>query len=342
MHDYSGSDSWPPNLSLIDDSDSPTAVNFNPGHEGNADRTVWLRNRLRNVTMAEYTSSTGSVSVVVAAGVTWWDCEGWGAGGGGGGGRTLTGTGAGIIVPGGGGGGGALRARKLVAVTPGETLTVTIGAGGSAANQDADGGDGASTTIKRAGVTIAEWKGAQGGAGAQVGGTTALVSWSFGGAPVAGMRMVAATRYGSALAASFVNLYGSFFHDDTPSHGGSGVGGLNNYLQAGNANSDYAGGASGAYGVDNTNSGGGPGGGGGAGPGGPGGGGGNGGDAAASGAGDVGGSGGGGAVSAFNTGAGGGGGGGAGGGTSGSPRGGFSGPGDSGFLRVVSVEVGTL
>lgn len=68
------------------------------------------------------------------------------SGGGGGGGR---GGDSGLGVgPGGGGGGGSAGNDKMaiVSVTPGETLTITIGAGG-AGGTTGDGGNGGSTTV---------------------------------------------------------------------------------------------------------------------------------------------------------------------------------------------------
>ncbi len=45
MHPYSGADVFPGNVSLIDDSDTPLASNFDAAPSGLADRTTWLKNR---------------------------------------------------------------------------------------------------------------------------------------------------------------------------------------------------------------------------------------------------------------------------------------------------------
>lgn len=79
MHDYAGTANFPAAISLIDDSDSPNAGNFNPGHEGNRDALVYLktstdfRGKYRFIDTSDasfalgtidYTSTTYSTSTV--------------------------------------------------------------------------------------------------------------------------------------------------------------------------------------------------------------------------------------------------------------------------------------
>lgn len=88
--------------------------------------------------------TTASGSFVVPAGVSqiWLSaCAGGGGGGGGSGGGTAN------FVGGGGGGGGAGDSvwRQAYAVTPGSTLTITIGAGGTAGTTSTGAGTGGGT-----------------------------------------------------------------------------------------------------------------------------------------------------------------------------------------------------
>ena len=90
-------------------------------------------------------------------------------GGGGGGGGYQSGTGRG------GGGGGAVAARNNVAVTPGGTVSYTIGAGGTGGANTTNGGNGGASSCRSAiagGGQAAT--GATGGAGGVRSGTTDL------------------------------------------------------------------------------------------------------------------------------------------------------------------------
>lgn len=111
----------------------------------------------------EFTEST---TWRVPAGVTHILAEVWGAGGGGGAGTsTLIGASAG---GGGGGGGSGAYARASLAVTPGETLTIRVGAAGAGGRIDAGtpqgGGDGGDTLLLREGTELVAVKGGRGGA----------------------------------------------------------------------------------------------------------------------------------------------------------------------------------
>lgn len=77
---------------------------------------------------------TTSGNFTVPAGIKSIDVEIWGGGGGGDGGD-------------GGAGGGGGYARKIIAVTPGQVIAVTIGAGGTGAVSPADGTDGGTTSF---------------------------------------------------------------------------------------------------------------------------------------------------------------------------------------------------
>ncbi|MCC6426296.1 MAG: hypothetical protein IT435_05695 [Phycisphaerales bacterium] len=117
--------------------------------------------------------AAGSYTFTVPADIYVLLVEGWGAGGGGG----YT-TGAVNQHGGGGGAGGGLI--KRLDVLPGDTLEITIGAGGTGTApgpSDVDGGDGGDTVIvhKRGGSTLATFTAAGGHGGTGAGGG------SFGG-----------------------------------------------------------------------------------------------------------------------------------------------------------------
>jgi hypothetical protein len=84
-------------------------------------------------------------------------------GGGGGGARDQS------DEPGGGGGGGALAYRTF-SVTPGESLTVTVGAGGNGGTGGNDGTAGGTTSISRGGTVLVSAAGGGGGEGDSGGG----------------------------------------------------------------------------------------------------------------------------------------------------------------------------
>jgi hypothetical protein len=108
-----------------------------------------------------------------------------GGGGGGGGQDSILGT------PGYGGGGGAFK-RQIVAVTPGLTYTITVGAAGAAGAADAAGTDGTATTFAQGATGLLEClPGAGGGtAGGAVGagGVASITSAILGVSGDAGSR----------------------------------------------------------------------------------------------------------------------------------------------------------
>ena len=119
--------------------------------------------------LREYAFFNGTF--VVPAGVTHLMVELWGAGGGGGGGGAST-T---VNQPGYGGGAGqpGIYTRKVITVTPGTALDVTLGEGGLGGALGQDGSDGTMTKIEFAGTILAF----AGGGGRGTAGTTSV----FGG-----------------------------------------------------------------------------------------------------------------------------------------------------------------
>lgn len=112
--------------------------------------------------IVSYTTA-GSDTFVVPAGITSITIKTWGAGGGGGGG--------GNSQPGGDGGGGGYT-TSTISVTPGETLTINVGAGGSGGafsngGNDAGGGGGGGgyTSIYRSSTPLVVTAGGGGGGG---------------------------------------------------------------------------------------------------------------------------------------------------------------------------------
>lgn len=116
-------------------------------------------------------TNTAGASWVVPAGVT--SISAVCIGGGGGGSTTTSG--------GSGGGGGDLRYYNNLSVTPGETLTITVGAGGTVA---ATAGDGGFSRIARSATTLLEAAGGGGGTTTTPrpkNGTSTTISGSVGG-----------------------------------------------------------------------------------------------------------------------------------------------------------------
>lgn len=107
-------------------------------------------------------------TIVFAEGTTQVEVEGIGGGGGGGGGTHPTIANTHVSAGGGAGGGGAIAGRKSVTINPGDTCTVTIGAGGAGGIAGADGGDGGDTSFVAGIILAARFRGAGGGAAGQV------------------------------------------------------------------------------------------------------------------------------------------------------------------------------
>jgi hypothetical protein len=179
------------------------------------------------VELTQYTTP-GTYEYTVPAGVTQLFIRVQGAGGGGGHGVGRTGI-VGMftkqIAAGGGGGGAGGYREEIVSVTPGEILTITVGAGGS------PGGAGAGTTAG---------SGSAGGSSSVIGNTINLVSTGGGGG--AGAGTVASPVPGGA-AGSPSGQTGSAGDDDV-------VGGVSTELGSGGG--DGASSASGTGGTGGT------------------------------------------------------------------------------------------
>lgn len=153
-----------------------TATNGLPASRTQFGAAVW-NNRLYVVggnTGAENTliySTAGSNTFVVPSGVTSITVKAWGAGGSGGNGSSSTGSG------GAGGGGGFSQAT--LTVTPGESLTVNVGSGGTKASAASNGGYGGGFSALLRSSTYLIQAGGGGGGGA-------AYSTSNGGAGGAG------------------------------------------------------------------------------------------------------------------------------------------------------------
>jgi len=321
-----------PQFTIPADGDNLDAASVNVALEALADRTQILalavKNRIDEFTASGTWTCPDNVFSVVVEG-----CGGGGGGAGGGGSNTTTDR----DVAGGGGGSGAPRRSRVVAVTPGTTYTVTIGAGGaggaagaSGNNMSTAGSDGASTTFD----TLATFAGGSG---------AGRVGYLYATVRASGNACFGVPGQGKATSAPKSD---GIIMVGRPGGGGPGSGGYGGCAVSNTTGGEglgfpgvdsaegYAGGASGLEGGDSGSyRSGGPGGGGGGGAYGVGGDGGNGGAGNYAGAGTAGGAG---TAAAANTGAGGGGGGGGGHGTSGA-AGGAGAAGGSGRCRVFYV-----
>jgi hypothetical protein len=177
---------------------------------------------------------TTSQSFVVPGGVTQLSAVVVGGGGGGAGAAAQTRT-----EPNNGGGGGALGWATFN-VTPGETLTITVGAGGTGGGAGGDGGNGGPSAIVRGTTDIIRATGGSGGVYRENPSTAAA-----GGTFTAGTVITSGGGNGGASGAAAAGS------------GGSGGGGAGGYSAAGGA----GGTSSGGNGVASTGGGGGGGGG---------------------------------------------------------------------------------
>lgn len=162
----------------------------------------------------EYTSAAGTSNFTVPAGVTQISAVCIGGGGGGGG------WGNAADESSGGGGGGAL-AYGTFTVTPGEVLTVNVGAAGTAGATQSNGGNGGNSSVQRAGVNLVAAGGGQGGRGGDAGGEAG----GTGGTVIAG------TGFAGGRGGNNSPVTGA------PSAGGGGAGG---YSGAGGRGGDFA------------------------------------------------------------------------------------------------------
>ncbi len=246
-------------------------------------------------------------------------------GGGGGGGGVAGGVATETIAPAGGGGGGARPVSAVIPVTPGDSVTVTLGTGGAGGAPGANGTNGAATSVVDTTSGVGVW--APGASGGDSGSVSGLGGQDTTGDDGATNLFAFGVGFGSQSA--YVKLLADV--GVTVVNGGDGADGLGLFTTGGVAPGG-AGGPDGTPAVGNAPGGGG--GGGSAGQGGGGGTGGIGGDGHAAGNGGAGGNGG---VATTPTGSGGGGGGGGGNGSTGGGAGGDGGAGGGGLAQVTWV-----
>lgn len=121
----------------------------------------------------QYTTP-GTFNFVVPNGVT--SISAVCVGGGGGGAGTDVSS-----ISGGGGGGGALAYQTTISVTPGETLSITIGSGGVGGGPNVAGTAGGNSNISRGATTLIRANGGAGGSVAGAGGVGGNVITGTGG-----------------------------------------------------------------------------------------------------------------------------------------------------------------
>jgi hypothetical protein len=204
---------------------------------------------------------TSSSSFVVPANVKQISAVVVGGGGGGGGNDDSDETG-------GGGGGGAL-AYNTFAVTPGETLTITVGAAGTGGNASGAGGAGGQSNIQRAGVNLVAANGGSGGAhrgNGGAGGTVSVGTGGSGGTGGAGSDRSSNNGGGGGGAGGYSGNGGaggggtSSGASGSGGGGGGGGGGTNNATRGGGGVGILGAGSNGAGGAANTSGSGGSGG----------------------------------------------------------------------------------
>lgn len=162
---------------------------------------------------------TATGSFVVPAGVVGLDVQA--VGGGGGGGSSQASTGA-------GGGAGVSPVCGTIAVTPGETLTITIGSGGAGATAGTGsaGSSGGQTSISRSGTRIFFAPGGGGGGGStSTGGGTTVSGTYFSIYSAPGGAGGIANTIGSAGTISLLNGTASNGGAVGPNAGSAGGGG---------------------------------------------------------------------------------------------------------------------
>ncbi|MGN6607115.1 MAG: hypothetical protein ACTHMS_08930 [Jatrophihabitans sp.] len=184
---------------------------------------------------------TASGRFTVPDGVTSLRVQAIGAGGGGGGGGTIGGASRAPSAHGGAGGGAGLALDQVVPVTPGDVITVSVGAGGvgggggaatsrATGNGGAPGRAGGTTTVRRgAGTVLLAATGGGGGHGAPGSSMTAAVPANGAGAVgcadvvgVNGLPGCGGLNGGNALPAPTGVCGGAAGGDATRTRGGSG------------------------------------------------------------------------------------------------------------------------
>jgi hypothetical protein len=213
-------------------------------------------------------TTAGTYTFTVPGGVTSISAVCIGGGGGGGGSEDSD-------EPGGGGGGGALAYQSSIAVTPGESLTVVVGAGGVSGNPSGNGGAGGQSRIHRSETNLVAANGGGGGnhgrnsTTAAAGGTVVTGTGGAGGSGGApnGAR-TSSNGSGGGGAGGYSGAGGNGAEWDgapaaTAGAGGGGGGGgfgTGNTTRGGGGVGILGSGANGAAGGSNTSGGGGSGG----------------------------------------------------------------------------------
>lgn len=194
-------------------------------------------------------TTTGTTNWQVPSGITEISAVVVGGGGGGAGGETGRNEG----VTGGGGGG---LAYGTITVTPGETLTITVGTGGTAGGAGGNGGAGGATTLARGATVLLSGGGGLGGqnrsTATRAGGTstgTARIGGGAGGASSA----TADTGGGGGGAGGYSGNGGA---GGSSGAGGNGAGGGGGGGGATNSGQGYGGGGVGLLGQGTNGTGG--------------------------------------------------------------------------------------
>jgi hypothetical protein len=190
--------------------------------------------------------------MVVPAGITQVNVSAWGGGGSGGGASPTATNGR----SGGGGGGGAYATQSNIAVTPGNTLNVVVGAGGAAST--GNGNPGGNSTITELSGSIFAAGGAGGTGNGGAGGAGGTVAASKGSTITAGGN---GTNGGSVLLGLLLGS-GTGGNGGTPNPGAAGGAGGAGHptvlltTLAGNAGGELGGGGGGAVSASNSQNGG--------------------------------------------------------------------------------------
>lgn len=204
--------------------------------------------------------TAGSSSYVVPAGVNYVTVKVWGAGGAGGNGSGSTGTG--------GNGGGGGYAKAVIAVTPGETLTVDVGSGGADSGTVSSGGGngGGYSAVRRGGTFLVQAGGGgggggsrgnntgDGGAGGAGGGSSGIIGVAGEGTSAGGAGGPGTTAAGGAGGAAGTS--GTAGAAGVANAGGNGAGSdaatCNDAMEAGDTGGNGGTGGGGADGNDTT------------------------------------------------------------------------------------------
>lgn len=209
-------------------------------------------------------TSTGANSWVVPEGVTTVSVLCVGAGGGGGGSEETDETG-------GGGGGGALAYANDIPVTPGETITVTVGLRGNGGGVGGNGTAGGASSFSRGPTDLVAAGGGGGGAnrgGGGAGGAVSVGTGGAGGSGGAGSNRASNNAGGGGGAGGYSGSGGQGGSAASTGSstagsgggGGGGGGGTNNGTRGGGGVGLLGQGANGTRGLANASGGGGSGG----------------------------------------------------------------------------------